>query len=226
MTTVQDQTMPSQIQKVPLVMQFANRYSVDPGKLLETLRQTAFKQTDKGPEVTNEHMMAMLVVANEYQLNPFTREIFAFPNKLGGITPVVSVDGWLRITNTHPQFDGMEFSDLFNDDGKLCAITCRIYRRDRNHPTEVTEYLDECQRDTDIWKKYPARMLRHKATIQCARYAFGFAGIYDQDEAERILQTDQVEVTRTHQTKSSPYTMTQDSALVREVDQPKQPANH
>ena len=31
------------------------------------------------------------------------------------------------------------------------------------------------------------RMLRHKALIQCARLAFGFTGIYDQDEAERII---------------------------------------
>jgi hypothetical protein len=30
-------------------------------------------------------------------------------------------------------------------------------------------------------------MLRHKAMIQCARLAFGFVGIYDQDEAERIV---------------------------------------
>jgi hypothetical protein len=29
-------------------------------------------------------------------------------------------------------------------------------------------------------------MLRHKALIQCARLAFGFAGIYDEDEATRI----------------------------------------
>ena len=29
-------------------------------------------------------------------------------------------------------------------------------------------------------------MLRHKALIQCARIAFGFSGIYDEDEAHRI----------------------------------------
>lgn len=34
----------------------------------------------------------------------------------------------------------------------------------------------------------PKRMLRHKAMIQCARLAFGFAGIYDKDEAERIVE--------------------------------------
>jgi hypothetical protein len=31
-------------------------------------------------------------------------------------------------------------------------------------------------------------MLRHKSLIQCARIAFGFVGIYDQDEAERIIE--------------------------------------
>ncbi len=33
-------------------------------------------------------------------------------------------------------------------------------------------------------------MLRHKALIQCARVAFGFGGIYDLDEAERIIEKD------------------------------------
>jgi hypothetical protein len=32
------------------------------------------------------------------------------------------------------------------------------------------------------------RMLRHKALIQCARYAFGFAGIYDEDEGAKIAE--------------------------------------
>ena len=33
-------------------------------------------------------------------------------------------------------------------------------------------------------------MLRHKAMIQCARLAFSYSGIYDQDEAERIVEKD------------------------------------
>jgi hypothetical protein len=67
------------------------------------------------------------------------------------------------------------------------ACTCRIYRKDRSHPTVVTEYLTECRRDTGPWKSHPRRMLRHKAMIQAARLAFGYGGIYDQDEAERIV---------------------------------------
>ena len=41
------------------------------------------------------------------------------------------------------------------------------------------------------WQSHPSRFLRHKATIQCARLAFGFVGIHDQDEAERIAESGQ-----------------------------------
>lgn len=145
--------------------------------LSQTLTATAFR----GQKVSPEQMTALLVVANQHGLNPWTNEIYAFPNN-GGIVPIVGVDGWSRIMNDHPQFDGIEF-DL--DDEKC---TCRIYRKDRSKPTSVTEYLAECHRSTAPWKSHPKRMLRHKAMIQCARLAFGFTGIYDQDEAERIME--------------------------------------
>lgn len=176
--------------KPGLVRTFADRYEVDADKLLTTLKMTVFKPKKAGdPEVTTEQMMALLVVANEYQLNPFTKEIYAFPSA-GTIVPIVSIDGWMRITNSHPQFDGMEFEDEFDGNGKIVSVTCKMYRKDRKHPTVVTEYLAECQKETAPWKKWPARMLRHKAAVQCARYAFGFSGIYDPDEADRIAESE------------------------------------
>ncbi|EJN6394922.1 recombinase RecT, partial [Salmonella enterica] len=74
------------------------------------------------------------------------------------------------------------------------ACTCKIYRKDRSHPTVVTEYMDECKRNTQPWQSHPTRMLRHKTLIQCARLAFGFAGIFDQDEAERVIEGTTAEV--------------------------------
>ena len=38
------------------------------------------------------------------------------------------------------------------------------------------------------------RMLRHKAMIQCARLTFGFGGIYDDDEAARIIDMGDADV--------------------------------
>jgi phage recombination protein Bet len=167
-------------QRVSLLAKIAGRYGVEPAKMMDTLKATAFKVKDGA--ATNEQMMALLIVADQYQLNPFTKEIYAFPDK-GGIVPVVGVDGWARIINEHPQFDGMSFGML--DDGSSC--TCVIYRKDRSHPISVTEYMSECKRGTQPWQSHPKRMLRHKAMIQCARMAFGFAGIYDPDEAERMV---------------------------------------
>ena len=150
--------------------------------LIETLKATAFKG-----QVSDAQMTALLVVANQYALNPWVKEIYAFPDKQNGIVPVVGVDGWSRIINSHPQFDGMEFEQ----DAESC--TCVIYRKDRGRPIKVTEWMSECKRGTGPWSSHPKRMLRHKAMIQCARLAFGFGGIYDQDEAERIVDAQPAE---------------------------------
>ncbi len=148
-------------------------------ELIQTLKATAFKG-----QVSDAQMAALLLVANQYGLSPWTKEIYAFPDKNNGIVPVVGVDGWSRIINNHPQFDGMDFEQ----DAESC--TCIIYRKDRSHPIKVTEFMAECRRaNVGPWASHPRRMLRHKAMIQCARLAFGYGGIYDQDEAERIVET-------------------------------------
>lgn len=146
----------------------------DPEELMATLKETAFKG-----QVSDAQFTALMIVAGQYGLNPFTNEIYAFPSK-GSIVPVVGVDGWARIINGNSQFDGMEFQQ----DADSC--TCKIYRKDRSHPVAVTEFMSECKRDTQPWKSHPKRMLRHKTMIQAARLAFGFAGIFDEDEAERV----------------------------------------
>lgn len=162
-----------------LLAKIAAKYSVEPNKMLTTLKATAFKG-----DVSNEQLMALLIVSDQHGLNPWTKEIYAFPDRQNGIVPVIGVDGWSRIINSHEHFDGISFKQ----DNESC--TCTIYRKDRQHPVEVTEYMSECKRDVGPWKSHPKRMLRHKAMIQCARLAFGFVGVYDQDEAERIVERD------------------------------------
>jgi hypothetical protein len=65
-----------------------------------------------------------------------------------------------------------------------------IYRKDRTHPTIITEYLEEVKRNTDPWNTSPCRMLRHRAIIQCARVAFSFTGIEDADEAFKVANAE------------------------------------
>ena len=189
-----------------LVCKVAEKYAIDPGGLLETLKATAFKQSKDNAVITDEQMYALLIVSNQYNLNPFTREIYAFPDKKGGIVPVVGVDGWNRIANEHTQFNGVEFvysKDIIQMEGALAHchawIEAVLYRKDRSNPIRVREYLDECYRppfkdwDTGYvsngpWQTHPKRFLRHKALIQCYRVGFSFVGIYDEDEAYRIIE--------------------------------------
>lgn len=172
------------------LVKLADRLNVDGAELQNIILNTIMPA---GKQVTQEQFVSFISVANEYKLNPLTKEIYAFPSKGGGIQPIVSIDGWLKIINQHPDFDGMEFKDNADDNGKLISITCRIYRKCRSHPTEMTEYMSECSRPTDTWKQWPSRMLRHKATIQAARYAFGLSGIIDPDEAERYQESGVIE---------------------------------
>lgn len=170
-----------------VVADMADRYQMNPQAFEATLRNTVMPSN---VQVSREQFAAFLMVAKKYDLDPITKQIFAFPSKGGGIQPVVSVDGWMTLINSHPQFDGMEFEDAFQD-GKLFSVTCRMYRKDRSRPVCVTEYMSECERNTDTWRKWPARMLRHKAAIQAARYAFSFSGIMDEDEAHRMNESSQ-----------------------------------
>lgn len=185
----------AQNQAVALAKQF--NIQGDPQELVQTLKATAFKGN-----ATDAQFNALMIVSTQYSLNPFTKEIYAFPDKQNGIVPVVGVDGWSRIINNHPQFDGMEFK--YSEETTTPAgsntkahewVECVIYRKDRSHPIVAREYLDEVYRPpfkgkfgevNGPWQSHTKRMHRHKAMIQTARLAFGFGGIYDEDEAQRI----------------------------------------
>lgn len=162
-----------------VLVDMATRYNMEPAAFEATVRATVIKTASK------EEFAAFLLVAKEYNLNPLTKEIYAFPAKGGGIVPIVSIDGWVSLVNSHKACDGFEFEMDHDEDGKLVSCTCRMYRKDRSKPVSVTEYLSECARGTEPWKMQH-RMLRHKAMIQAARYAYGFSGIYDEDEGEKI----------------------------------------
>ena len=182
-----------------LAVSLAKQFNIqgDPQELVQTLKATAFKGG-----ATDAQFNALMIVSTQYGLNPFTKEIYAFPDKQNGIVPVVGVDGWSRIINSHPQFDGMEFK--YSEETTTHAgsntkahewVECVIYRKDRSHPIVAREYLDEVYRPpfkgkfgevNGPWQSHTKRMHRHKAMIQTARLAFGFVGIYDEDEAQRI----------------------------------------
>jgi hypothetical protein len=119
-----------------LIATMAAKFNMDPVEFEKTVRATVMPANH-----TNEQFAALMMVAKEYNLNPVVKEIYAFPAKGGGIVPIVSVDGWVNLVNSHPASDGMEFDFDHDDKGTLVSCTCRMYRKDRGRPVTVTEYL-------------------------------------------------------------------------------------
>lgn len=177
----------TEIQKASPVYGLAAKFNIEPSKLLEVLRGTVIKPAKNGQPATNEEVAAFCIVAQQYNLNPFTREIHAFTSGEKGIVPIVGIDGWTHIVNASGEFDGCEFDEIGDEKGNPIAITCKMHVKNRQFPVCATERYAECKRNTIPWNTMPWRMLRHKAYMQAARYAFGLAGIYDEDEARDIV---------------------------------------
>ena len=144
---------------------------------------------------TQADLERLLMMAERLQLDPLNNEIYAMETQADSsrkshIVLVVGVDGWSRIINSHPQFDGLRFIESEPGDDELpLYFECTIFRKDRKIATSVREYMYEAHTNQGAWLSHPRRMLRHKAMIQCARICFGLSGVYDPDEAQRITSS-------------------------------------
>jgi phage recombination protein Bet len=141
---------------------------------------------------TQADLDRLLLLAERLGLDPLNNEIYATEvasesGKKSRIVYVVGVDGWSKIINSHPAFDGMKFVESAPGDDELpLYIECTIYRKDRKVATSIREYMYEAHTSQGAWLTHPRRMLRHKAMVQCARTCFGLGGVYEPDEAERV----------------------------------------
>lgn len=182
-------TSAAKAQTQGLIARLAGRFGVEPNRLLKCLTTQVFKQAD-GRQPSNEELMVLLLVCENFGLNPFNREIFAFRGKGGEIVPVVSLDGWAKIVRSQKDFNGVTFA-FSNNTVKVpgCAqelpefVECAMRIKGVDEPIVIQEFMVECFNDkSPVWKKWPRRMLRTRAFIQCARLAFSLTGLYDEGE--------------------------------------------
>lgn len=182
-------TSAAKAQTQGLIARLAGRFGVEPNRLLKCLTTQVFKQAD-GRQPSNEELMVLLLVCENFGLNPFNREIFAFRGKGGEIVLVVSLDGWAKIVRSQKDFNGVTFA-FSNNTVKVpgCAqelpefVECAMRLKGVDEPIVIQEFMVECFNDkSPVWKKWPRRMLRTRAFIQCARLAFSLTGLYDEGE--------------------------------------------
>lgn len=171
-----------------LVVRMARQYRMEPTEFQRVVKETCMPTK---PPPTDAEFMLFLAAAHEYGCNPLIREIYAFRRNDGaGIQPIVAIDGFLRKANEHPMNNGMQAVPNYSESGQLISVTATIHRKDRQHPTVITESLKENFRpNSDNWKTRPERMLRHRALAQAIRIAFGFAGVMEEDEYQKWEET-------------------------------------
>lgn len=175
------------LSKPSLLSNIASDYGQSEEEYRKALLATALKppkpkQGDPIPFSSGE-VQAFLTVARRYGLDPLAKEIYCSRDKWNKLLIVVGVDGWIKIMNSRPEFDGIEFEMVEDKKGDPHSVIATIFRKDRSRPYKITEYFSECNQKIGAWLSHPRRFLRHKGLIQCTRYAFGISGIMDEDEA-------------------------------------------
>ena len=145
-------------------------------EMLHALRNTV------APGLTDSEFALFAEIVKSTGLNPVTKEVWAI--KAGGrLQLMTGINGFLRIANSHPMFDGMEVE--FEKDGdRIVAATAKVYRKDRRFPAVATAFMAEYGKPTPIWKQMPSVMLAKCAKSLAIREAFvqELGGLYTQEE--------------------------------------------
>ena len=165
----------------------AQNIGVSEEEIEEVLRGMIISAKNQhGAVATKTDMVLATGLCSRYDLNPLIKEVAFFVSG-GKLQAVIPIDGWIKILNRDPNYDGVEFNYVFKPDGSINAIEAVISMKNRSKPVKVMEFMDECiAMGGPTWKKCPARMLRNKALGQCVRVACGVTDVIDSDEAARI----------------------------------------
>jgi len=137
----------------------------------------------------------LLRLATKYQLDPLSDEITLLQGQDQTYQPFITIDGWSKLINNHPQYAGMslrESTELI--DNIPTWMECTIYRNDRILPIVIKEYFEEVRTDHPSWQQMPRRMLRHRVIQQCARLALGISANEGTPKVEPMKQANNLEI--------------------------------
>jgi len=123
-------------------------------------------------EVPAKTILTLLRMMQSLRLDPLCEEIGFTQYEDGQWQVFITIEGCSKLLNQHPQFNGLVFTQADTlIDGLPEWVECSIYRKDREVPTTVREYLAEVRGENSIWQKMLRRMMRHRALQQCVRLA-------------------------------------------------------
>ena len=153
----------------------------------------------------NDSELSMfLSIASKYELDPFLREIW-FANMGNRNVIMTGRDGYLKIANRNPNFDGItgdvvHANDKFikegdivkhaytgQDRGVIIGAYAIVYRKDRAHPIFCFAPFNEYNKGgRGVWGQYPSAMILKVAESMALKRAFSISGLVTEEEISDI----------------------------------------
>ena len=149
-----------------------------PPDLVDTIKATVAK------DATNEELYVFLQIANQYDLNPFMKEIW-FTKMNGQVAIMTSRDGYRKLAMRKPTFKKCQSMTVHENDefeiemimGEVTNITHKFKQNERGRligayavlktttNDNFVSYVDfrEYDKRNSIWKNYPSSMIRKVA---------------------------------------------------------------
>jgi hypothetical protein len=139
-------------------------------------------------EVPDWVLTRFMLAARSTGLSLFGGEVYPARREDGGLDAVVSLDGWVKLVNRHPEFQGVTFTYSLDRVASMGThrphewVECSITRKGIPAPFTAREYFEEVNQNRGVWLTHPIRATRNAALVQAARYAFGLSGVGVADE--------------------------------------------
>jgi len=141
-------------------------------EMVETIKQTVCRGA------TDAQLKMFIEVCKATGLNPFLKEIWFVPN----VGVMAGRDGYLRIANDHPMFDGMSTTVERDADGIPIKATCSVWRKDRTHPITCEAFYNEYRKTSQVWQTYKSAMISKVAEVLALKRSFSINGIVTEEE--------------------------------------------
>lgn len=142
-------------------------------EVIDTIKMTVCKGA------TDAQLRMFLEVCKATGLDPFLKEIWYVSEK--GII-MAARDGYLRVANEHPMFDGIETRVERGQDKVPIKAVCTVWRKDRTHPTVCEAYYNEYNKQSPVWKQYPSAMISKVAEVLALKRSFAINGVVSEEE--------------------------------------------
>lgn len=122
-----------------------------------------------GNNLSPKHKNQFIQIAQTFNLNPFTKEIYGIPYG-NNFNIIVGYEVYLKRAERSGKLAGWEVKT--HKDGTDIIATCTISRKDWEKPLIHEVSLSEYKQNTTIWNQKPKTMIKKVAIAQSFRLAF------------------------------------------------------